>query len=441
MARVKITGLPILAAMAVGDLLCAVSDPGGSPVTKKITVDAFFGSIPVATKITDATAAMISDSGALQVVGGVGIGGSIYANGGMISARDGVSDSAKLMADGGGGWIQFYQSGTIYSIGQRAGGGVGLDVRAGGMVGGTSLFSVSGTALASGTVSVKYTTASADAVTGSLVVAGGVGITGRLNTTGTISTGDTIYTTHQINIGGAAASNAIRAYRANANGGGWQVDLINAKPSMWLLNSSGTKLLKIGLTNQNLGGGENLVIGYGTGDPSSGDDGIVMANGGQVTIRNSNLYGNLTLAVAEGGAPTGDKVYQAFQAGAAPGVGNAYGILSSYIARGGGADRNIGRLGFRTGAAWIGGTYDSVFVVRTLLAGVAADRFTIAGDVATMNGDLNIVTGDAVLDSDKAVYLGSKTVDGSWRMARSGTDLVLQRRESSVWATKQTITA
>ena len=135
---------------------------------------------PLTTVIASTIVSTSSSSGSLSVGGGLGVANNIFANGGTISARDGISDSAKLMADGSGGWIQFYQSGAIYSIGQRAGGGTGLDVRAGAMSAGTSLFTVNGTVLATGVVQVKYTTASTSTTSGAQTVAGGLGVAGAI---------------------------------------------------------------------------------------------------------------------------------------------------------------------------------------------------------------------------------------------------------------------
>lgn len=45
------------------------------------------------------------------------------------------------------------------------------------------------------------------------------------------------------------------------------------------------------------------------------------------------------------------------------------------------------------------------------------------------------------LPASEAYYLGDKDTDGSWRHIRSGNDLLFQRRESSSWVTKQTISA
>ena len=38
-------------------------------------------------------------------------------------------------------------------------------------------------------------------------------------------------------------------------------------------------------------------------------------------------------------------------------------------------------------------------------------------------------------------YFGDASTDGSWRIVRSGNNLVFQRRESSTWNTKLTVTA
>lgn len=44
------------------------------------------------------------------------------------------------------------------------------------------------------------------------------------------------------------------------------------------------------------------------------------------------------------------------------------------------------------------------------------------------------------LASDEAVYFGDRNTNGSWRIIRSGNNLLIQRLETSVWTTKDTIT-
>jgi hypothetical protein len=51
------------------------------------------------------------------------------------------------------------------------------------------------------------------------------------------------------------------------------------------------------------------------------------------------------------------------------------------------------------------------------------------------------VEGSTTIKSDSAYYLGVSNVDGSWRIVRSGDNLVFERREATVWVNKSTISA
>jgi len=55
-------------------------------------------------------------------------------------------------------------------------------------------------------------------------------------------------------------------------------------------------------------------------------------------------------------------------------------------------------------------------------------------------GPMHAIWDDIVIDDDKAFYIGDKATEGSWRIVRSGDNLLMQRLESSVWVTKDTIT-
>lgn len=50
-------------------------------------------------------------------------------------------------------------------------------------------------------------------------------------------------------------------------------------------------------------------------------------------------------------------------------------------------------------------------------------------------------SGTVEVASDKAFYLGDAATDGTWRFTRSGNNLVIERRESGSYVTKQTIAA
>jgi hypothetical protein len=59
----------------------------------------------------------------------------------------------------------------------------------------------------------------------------------------------------------------------------------------------------------------------------------------------------------------------------------------------------------------------------------------------TPSGGLASLVGDFAVASTNYHYWGASTVDGSWRIGRSGNDIVIERRESGVWVTKSTISA
>jgi len=67
---------------------------------------------------------------------------------------------------------------------------------------------------------------------------------------------------------------------------------------------------------------------------------------------------------------------------------------------------------------------------------------TVTGNIIidTNDDEMTLINTDAVVDSDKAFYLGDSSTNGSWRVIRSGNNLLMERRESAAWVTKQTIT-
>ncbi len=61
--------------------------------------------------------------------------------------------------------------------------------------------------------------------------------------------------------------------------------------------------------------------------------------------------------------------------------------------------------------------------------------------IAPSGGNLTVTAADVDIASDKAFYLGNPTTDGSWKIIRSGNNLLMQRREAGSYVTKTTITA
>jgi len=129
------------------------------------------------------------------------------------------------------------------------------------------------------------------------------------------------------------------------------------------------------------------------------------------------------------------------------------------------------------GGGGIAAPENAEYVVVSLDAGLTQERRLQVGTGLTLtdggaNGDLTIGVDEANIDHDSlsnfvanehidwtgasqhlktsddveigsaaAFYLGDPTTDGSWRMIRSGNDLLMERRESAAWVTKQTIVA
>ena len=64
------------------------------------------------------------------------------------------------------------------------------------------------------------------------------------------------------------------------------------------------------------------------------------------------------------------------------------------------------------------------------------ERNSETGVLTPVNAGDKIEIASAKVDSDKAFYLGASDVDGSWRFIRSGDNLLVARRESTVWVEK-----
>jgi hypothetical protein len=101
-------------------------------------------------------------------------------------------------------------------------------------------------------------------------------------------------------------------------------------------------------------------------------------------------------------------------------------------------------------------TLRSCLLLSNSINGTVADAGSFRANALQFGADVNLYrsaanvvkTDDKVLaalgvevPSGQAFYLGDAATDGSWRMVRDGTGLVMQRRESETWVTKSTISA
>lgn len=136
------------------------------------------------------------------------------------------------------------------------------------------------------------------------------------------------------------------------------------------------------------------------------------------------------------------------------GTGNVYTSLDSYdMINAAIMEEDDSAL---TWTAWsLGAITNASGTKRASIDGVNAVRFVnsgVANDVVFNYRGLfgrksfNDLVASTYYDNlgvklDGATYFGDSGTDGSWRIVRSGNDLVIQRRESGSWVTKSTIAA
>lgn len=89
---------------------------------------------------------------------------------------------------------------------------------------------------------------------------------------------------------------------------------------------------------------------------------------------------------------------------------------------------------------------DIRFLTRAAGASGASTKMSLTGGGAlgigttSPSSQLDVV-GDAEVGSGNYVYWGDPSTNGSWRIGRSGNNLVMERRESGSWVTKSTVSA
>ena len=236
-------------------------------------------------KTTDATQSTDTTSGALQVVGGIGIGGRIYA-GGVITTTTTLASTST----------------TTGALVVAGGAGIGGRINAGGIITTTTV------------------TASTDTTTGALVVGGGAGIAGAVNiggnltTTGSIKMGTSNLSYKQFSLGGGNSYGYLYgAFNQLGDGIHMGYNAYNDNAS-WKLNTtgmgSGTSRISMGYgyiglytapegssppTNVGIYQNSSGQVGIGTSSPTA----PLTVNGQTNSIRNtssSTLSGSLATA-------------------------------------------------------------------------------------------------------------------------------------------------
>jgi len=98
-----------------------------------------------------------------------------------------------------------------------------------------------------------------------------------------------------------------------------------------------------------------------------------------------------------------------------------------------GMDNNI-YFGSSTASALADNTWR---IGDDMAAGISFEQYDLSG--TAWDEHFKVSENGAEVQSDEAFYLGDPATDGTWRMIRSGDDLLHQRRESGTYVTKQTI--
>ena len=132
-------------------------------------------------------------------------------------------------------------------------------------------------------------------------------------------------------------------------------------------------------------------------------------------------------------------------------VTGSVGDIYSDIAGAAGTTFYVKESGNATNTGWIAvGTEDHKVMVEAAdaLAEFLLDKIVGANGLTATSFDkgagveaVQIGITDLELGAANYAYFGSPTVDGSWRLHISGTDLVAERRESASWIEKGAFTA
>jgi hypothetical protein len=142
---------------------------------------------------------------------------------------------------------------------------------------------------------------------------------------------------------------------------------------------------------------------------------------GAVTASKVNING----ATALSGIVLGNDELMMYDTSTTSNVKVPFSLVASYVSAhltNGSVDNVDLANGFTTVGTWTATKYCSV----------DANADATGGRHLSLSGSVDV-------GAAEAFYLGGKNTDGSWRMTRSGSDLVIQLRVSGSWVTKQVV--
>ena len=265
----------------------------------------------------------------------------------------------------------------------------------------------------------------------------------------------TTYSTHlgvdagRVNTGSYNIFNGFRAGYLNTSGSsnnfiGYQAGRSNSTGSYNIfigyvagyLNTSGIFNTFNGAEagNNNTTGSYNTFIGQKAGNNNTTGS-YNTFNGTEAGLLNTTGYGNTFNGYQAGRSNTTgiDNVFNGYQAGESNTTGR----------------RNLS-LGYRAGYNNTTGEYNIFIGYRAGYSETNSNKLYIANSSTTtpliygeFDNNLLVFNADVEIGDTQAFHFGNKDTDGSWRIIRSGDDLLMQRLEGSpiTWTTKQTISA
>lgn len=108
------------------------------------------------------------------------------------------------------------------------------------------------------------------------------------------------------------------------------------------------------------------------------------------------------------------------------------------------ADVGAGGVAAPIGATYVVVTADSDLTSERILTAGTFILISDSGANSAITIDFDTtsyfnISNDIAVGATNGFYIGDRLADGSWRIKRSGTDLVFERKIAGVWVTKNTI--